>query len=329
MPIDRNAIVGPVLQDVQRLGLDGREVVIASAYYTSAPLKNLSITARKIRLLLRLDLDSIDDWVSGSIDPVALLQFAQRHEARGARVELFVGPAAHAKVYVGSSGFLGGSANLTTRGFSGTGHEIVWRETSPNAIRDMRNRLQEYAGNLKQIEIPELADYVARNEKTLIKRRRNRKLSTQKESRIIRVDGRPNRLGSYDDFKNWLQDQPEPAANEISERADGKGNLSGHIYRGFYGLRQFLLSRPTILNSFKQENPDNYKLSRDRDTESELSEFVLNEASDEENFLLERWRTYLPVERGGRAANHGGTIGNLNRMLPLVARYLEDRLRRN
>ena len=76
----------------------------------------------------------------------------------------------------------------------------------------------------------------------------------------------------------------------------------------------------------KQTNSDTYKLSRDATMEQHLNGFVSEFATDEDDFSLDNWKTYLPIECGGRAGRHGGTIGNLNYMLPLVAAYLAHTL---
>lgn len=87
-------------------------------------------------------------------------------------------------------------------------------------------------------------------------------------------------------------------------------------------MRQLFLADPDARDRFEVESPDLYKLSRDPQMESRIARFVKENAVDETDFRLDVWKTYLPVECGGRAGKHGSTIGNLNRMLPLVARYL-------
>ena len=326
MSQNRLSVVGPVLDDLHALGFGGRDVFIASAFYSAAPLSSLSISARQIHLMVRLDLRSIEDWVAGRIAPYALLNFVKRYTARGTNVRLMAGKSAHAKVYIGQQGFLIGSANLTSRGLAGIGHEVLWKETSSSAVKSMREGLEEYATHLKLVDLEELEEYIRKNAATVARRAKKERCPEIDESRVPPSAGdRPTRLGNYADFKDWLDDQPEPAAKEILARAEGKGNLSGHIYRAFYGLRQFLIARPAELRAFRAKDPDSYKLSADKDIERELRQFVLDEANDEHDFLLDRWKTYLPVECGGRAGKHGGTIGNLNRMLPLVARYLVRR----
>jgi|GEM_PF-2438929 len=325
-------LLGPVLSDLEDVGLSGTKVVIATAFYTNQPLQKLQIGAEHLTMLVRLDLHSIEEWARGAIAPDALLQFANRIRDAGTSVNLFVSPAAHAKVYLGQHAFLVGSANLTSRGFSGTGRELLWRDTSPIARKRMATTLKRYQQGMSPLSLIDLEQYIARNIKAA--RRMAKRIRTPKtnEGRVpsIKNGDRPKRLGQYSQFLNWLcQQSNNNAAQEIFARGNGKGNLSGHIYRNFYGLRQFLLSDPRLMQRFRAEDSNTYKLSADQTAEQQMADFVADGATNEEDFSLEIWKTYLPRECGGRAGAHGGTIGNLNRMLPLVAKYLSREMKKN
>lgn len=322
------AIVGPVLKDVVAVGLRGDRIVLATAFYSKAPLVQIEVTASRVDLLVRLDLASIEEWVAGMIAPDALLNFVERQENDGREIVLRASGWAHAKVYWGRDGFLVGSANLTTRGLGGFGGEILWLERGRHQRDRMANALERYAKKLTPISIDELRDYVDRNASIVAKRARRERHRQTEEGRLPeRIHSRPYRLGSYKDFLKWLSGRREPAAREIYERGYGKGQLSGHIYSNFQGLRQFFLARPTECVRFQKKRPDTYHLLTDNKTTGLLADFVLNEATDEEQFELDKWRTYLPERVGGKPKTGGGTSGNLNRMLPLVARYLGSRIK--
>ena len=77
-----------------------------------------------------------------------------------------------------------------------------------------------------------------------------------------------------------------------------------------------------MLNFARAQSVESYNLARGSIEEARLKQFVDHHAADEPGFSLNTWRGYLPIECGGRAANRGGTIGNLHPMLPLVAKYL-------
>ena len=317
-------IVGPVLQHLRMIGLDGGAVTLATAFYTGRALNSLVVNADSVTVMCRLDFDSIEDWKRGFLAPDSLLSFLQMHQQRGAKTNLYTAPTAHAKVYLGSNAALIGSANLTIRGF-GAGHEILTRCRSRRALHRVRNALLEYQRTLTKVELGQLEQYVVKNVHRIriskAKRRLKKPDQLPKSNRSIR-----SHLGSYDGFLTWLGGTTGSGASEILARANGKSNLQGHIDRNFHGLRQFLITYPDVFDKMQSTDPDTYKLSQDDEMERKIRVFVDEFASDEEHFVLEIWKTYLPKECGGRAGRHGGTIGNLNYMLPLVAAYMKHSL---
>lgn len=315
-------VVGPVLQHLRMIGLDQGAVTLATAFYSGRALTSLSIQAESVTVFCRLDLNSTEEWKRGLVAPDALLSFLQAQQQRGASAQLYAAPTAHAKVYLGNRAVLIGSANLTMSGFGG-GYEILSRLHGRQALQKADRALNEYQNSLKKIEFDVLQEYVETN-RDIVRRAKSQR---KKEDQLPEVNRsvRPH-LGSYDNFLNWLRKIPKDGASEILERAGGKHNLQGHIDRNFHGLRQFFLAFPEAFHRMRTADPDTYKLSKDNDMEEQLRDFVLRFATDEEDFVLDVWKTYLPVECGGKAGRHGGTIGNLNYMLPLVAIYLADTL---
>ena len=316
-----STIVGPVLPHLTGIGLGGNTITLATAFYSRRALSYLKPTARCIRFMCRLSLDSTREWELGCIDPHALLDFADAQIERGCDFRLWGAEKAHAKVYVGQMAALIGSANLTLAGFGG-GHEILELVRSKANVRRLNDALDQYAKGLSIISVDELRDYVERNRSKIAKRK-----ILVADDRIPLSGSGQLSVGDYEDFKTWLGHESRSSAAEVLARAEGKHNLSGHINRNFYGLRQFFISFPEQIESFVREDPDQYKLTKDPETESKISDFVAKHAVDEGDFSLDRWRTYLPVECGGRAKKHGGTIGNLNFMLPLVAKYLHKAIK--
>lgn len=315
-------ITGPTLRNIQSLGLDGQTVDIATAFYTRRALESLTITARKVRLLCRIDLARIDEWCSGYVAPDALLDKMKALREMGAEVSLFGHHEAHVKAYTGSKGALVGSANLTLRGFGG-GLEMVVHTISRSGVDLVRASLSQYQQRLTKISIEDLAQYVRKNLKTVQDAQKKARTNVENKLPDVPRDRILNGFGSYQSFLVWLKKRPGEGARVILARANGQGNLQGHIHRNFYGLRQYFLTYPEFQVPFSKQDATTYKLSKDVETEALIKEFVESHATDEDDFKLEIWKTYLPQECGGRAEKHGGTIGNLNRMLPLVAQYLE------
>jgi hypothetical protein len=312
------ALLGPVLSDVMKLSR-GRHFTLASAFYSAARLDATTITAERAEIMVRLNLDSIDDWVRRAIAPDALLRLLERHH--GVSITLFCGSAAHAKIYAGDTGFLIGSANFTVRGLSGTGNEMMWYENAPAAVRQMRRAIREYRSSLVPLSRAELGDYVSQHRARV--RELQRKTKPSDENRLPSGADRPSRLGSYSAFLSWAAGLDADPADEIVARANGKGQLSGHIRMNFYGLRQFLLAHPAAARGLRRRDPAHYSLASDRAMQEALRQFVRTEAVDEGGLVVDTWRTYLPEASGGKPKRGGGTSGNLNRMLPLIATYLK------
>lgn len=314
-------ILGPVLEDILGLGLNDASCKFATAYYSSGALDRVTrMTPTRLCFMCRLDTGSAEDWKAGRVDPEALLRVLRDLANRGTEVVLYVSSTAHVKAYVGGSEALFGSANLSMRGFGGS-HELVQRLQSRPAREALSRELDLYAAQLVNLPLDELESYVVRYREEVA-------AHEDEKDEIDRLPAyardRLKRLGDYAGFRSWLETQESPAARTILDRAAGQGQLSGHIWRNFYGLRQFLLAYPEERHRFNEENPDTYKLAGDPPTEALIRHFVERYATDEVAFSLRAWKTYLPKECGGTAAKHGGTIGNLNRMLPLVARYVGE-----
>lgn len=108
---------------------------------------------------------------------------------------------------------------------------------------------------------------------------------------------------------------------------DFAAHLTGHVRACFYGGRQLLIIDPAYRRRLLAAQPGTYHVFRDRAAEARIKTFVDREAVDEDPFQVDTWRTYLPIDLGGRAGNRGGCISTLDRLLPLLARYLEDRIR--
>lgn len=313
-----NAIVGPVLSDLSEFWA-GREFVLASAFYSAARLRSTTITAQSAELMVRLDLERPDDWITRAVAPDALLELLDRHSNVDIRV--YCGPRAHAKVYLGDSAFLIGSANYTVRGFAGTSAEVLWYESSSAAVEKMRKAIAVYRRSLTPLSRSALENYVERY--SAVVKKRQSAVERSPEDILPTDAARPPRTGSYERFLKWLE-QRDGAAAEILARAHGKGNLSGHIRMNFYGIRQFLLAHPKYGQALRRADPQTYRLIDDLALQQDLKDFVNFEAANEGGLIVDTWRTYLPQHSGGKPKSGGGTQGNLNRMLPLMARYLRS-----
>lgn len=313
----KQAILGPTLADLQRLA-GGKRFTLASAFYSAPRLDAFAIDAKAADIMVRLDLRAIDAWVARSIAPDALLRFWKRHQR--CDIAVYYSPTAHIKIYAGDSSFLIGSANLTVRGLSGTTDEILWRESRQTTRNAIESALKLYKAALFPLTLEELEAYVEKNIDIVTKLQKHA-IKSPEDSLPDRLP-RPKRMGTYQTFLKWLEREKGPAAIEVLARANGRGQLSGHIRMNFFGLRQFLLASPADARRLRLADSNSYELWRDQAMENALKIFVDREAADEGGLVVDTWRTYLPMRSGGKPKSGGGTSGNLNRMLPLMAQYL-------
>ena len=313
-----------MLNDLRNIGLSGLKVDLVTAFYSRQALACLEIAAKSMRVICRLDMHSIDEWKNGYISPDGLLDFVTQCRGRGTNVALYAHEGAHAKLYVGHAIAMIGSSNLTMHGFGG-GYEMMLSTNSRTQLSTYRKAVTKYARRCTPIRLEDLQAFVDNNTREIEEYRRNHRIEVDRLPSITRDN--QIRFGDYANYLNWLGRRADEASIEILARANGKGNLQGHIHRNFYGLRQYFLANPISMHAFSNINPDDYSLAADPLTEAALRSFVYHNLVDEADFKRNIWKTYLPEECGGRAARHGGTIGNLNRMLPLVARYLKNKLR--
>ena len=311
-------ITSPNLSLLKEIGLSGQAGYIATAYYSSRALEYLnSITkVRHLHLFFRLDLTKNDEWKRRSIDPAALLLFIQKQTKQGATVKLVTHPSAHAKIYIGDKGVICGSSNLSTNGF-GSGMEVVCFDRKDGIPGALKN-LAQYAKRMEPLDIRTLAKYV----QDMKPAKFEEKTDQNKLPRNISYGGILEQ--AYENFRVWLSKQKGAAEQEIFSRAMNMRhqNLTGHIHKNFFGLRQFYIAYPELIQPLSSVDANQYKLLKDNAISNLIKIFVTHNATDEGSFKVQVWKTYLPIKLGGRAQKDGGTIGNLNRMIPLVAKYL-------
>src|SRR3546814_14688986 len=104
---------------------------------------------------------------------------------------------------------------------------------------------------------------------------------------------RLTRVGDYDDFLRWLSRQTDDASKEISRRAHGKAQLSGHIRQNFFGLWQFFLVNPGNMSLLSKQEAATSTLSKDSKTAATLSAFFKPRAQARGPSKSSTWRTSL------------------------------------
>lgn len=309
-------VCAPTFLTLKKIGLRGETGYFATAFYSGRALASLNelVLFRRLNLFFRLDLESNEEWQRGYVAPDALLWFIQKQNQKGTTVTLYVNKKAHAKMYIGQSGVLTGSANLTTTGFGG-GCEIVRVDTANAKQRAVRT-IKSYASTFTLLSASQLRRYVQTKAPAKIE------ITADKLPAIGSDVG--GGLEEYAKFKRWLRQQSGPAARLTYRNALGHNNQGGHVRSDFFGIRQYLVAYAERIDEFAGLDPQEYRLVTDPNTTVQFKSFVLKNAVDAAPFRLQTWKNYLPHGLGGNATTGGATSGHLNRMLPQVARYLKS-----
>lgn len=327
-------VIGPTFRDLQRINFNSPRLIVATAFYSRSGLNAIEGAPRHFDLYCRLDLSDPSDWIAGSIAPDALLDKINDFNGSGLSINVFVHPSAHAKFYVGQGRLFVGSANLTLRAFSG-GPEVLYEITQREEIARFVRGAKRYFALFRPLDKQQLGEFVRKYRSAVSRLRRQRKIRASEDVIASAVRDNVSKLGNYSDFLNCLDKQGGDAAWLILARGSGRdirrdgknyphNNLSGHVRRSFYGIRQYFLRFPGELDRLIRKDPSQYHVFKDDRLKVNLPTFIKNHAVDEADFTVTGWQTYVPRELGGNAGKRGGAIGSLNRMFPLVARYLRQ-----
>lgn len=316
-------IIKPVVPDPNALKTvvkDCSSITVFSPFYTAGGLflfesaLNENISIKEINFNCRL---TKHDWIQGSIDPEALLRMCRKLNSQ-IRLNIACNDMLHAKAYYSEKMGLVGSANLTSQGF-GNGLEFLLMITG-NVLDDVKSWFKHNVGpSLRKISIRELRQFVKQNihevnrEKKKIRKILKRKIFT---------------LGhiSIDRFINFCAKLQGSAPKEVVLRFFGKDQLSGHIKNFYYASYQFLNKNRNLVKPMAKISPNDFRLQNT--PYLNIWKRFIKSANIKDipsvGFYAQSTLRYLPIKLGGRQTTGGAGIGNLNRVLPLVARFIVD-----
>ena len=129
-----------------------------------------------------------------------------------------------------------------------------------------------------------------------------------------------------DGFIDYCASLRGKAPKEVVLRFYGKLNLSGHIRNCYYASQQFLSAHQTIINPISRIPPEKFRLQSSPYKDKWIN-FVKSKNLkdiDEVGYSAKSTLKYLPTWLGGTQTKGGATSGNLNRVLPLVARFRKN-----
>lgn len=324
MSLPEVSIVAPDFSALSAVAKGGNEITIVTPYYSAAGLRLLERAVEEAGGLTRINFwchFELEEWISEAIDPVALLSFCARFRAN-IEISLAHSKLLHAKVYCSPCVGLVGSANLTSHGF-GTGLEILLC-VSGNILEVLAHWLcKDLYPQLAPLDLDGLAAFVERHrEYVQAQRKKLSKIRRDARSRQATLKS----LGGFPDhwaFLDFCAKRGGTGATEVVDRGLGKDQLSGHVKAFYYAVQQFLDAYPNLVRRLSKVDPEEFRLQSSqfvgkwkRFVKSKMLRDIL-----EVDFLAQRIATYLPSYLGGKQTRGGAGIGNLNRILPLVASF--------
>lgn len=334
----------PTWQKLEEVVASASERLLVCAPYVTRPgldrVRNHVREGVTITILTRI---SIDSWVDGVCDPEAILDFMRFFDIR----EVGVSDRLHAKALIADDRIaLVGSANLTRRAYA---HNLeIQSSLDAHEVDQVANLITRWDASIRNLEIEEFNCWVTDHRNAVLEERRRLDdeepgaldaLSRAQEALDALAGGRAIERRPYrepdshhlEDFVAWLDNHQEFAgATKILERNQNRlgDNLTGHVRQSFFASYLFFQDNNRLV-------PEAARL---------LEELAAGAISPLDEELIEAWvehvesnagtrtdlfsfpvlRGILPPSLGGTRQGGGGGSSTLKRILPLVARWLED-----
>jgi len=319
------------------------ELTICTPYFSSEGIGQLFDVLNSAISFLFVTRLSPSDWLHGISSPDELVALLQILEDAGCAPCLVVHQRLHAKAYIADKNCgLIGSANLTAGGFE-SNFEIMVRLLPEEARRAHEMIHNEISANGKELAIRHLSDWINRFKEQLERSRPTEDLEAQTLAEMQReldnILGYGNRepiqpTSTYpvlETFVEWLENHRElPGAEVLLDRhynISGQ-NLTGHFRQSFYGAYRFLCEYPNYVDNLSRAlsalEPDDI-YPPDDELLDRWTTFLDGHATEQgEGYDFAILRGILPPNLGGTRLGGGGGSSTLKRMLPLVARFVEE-----
>ena len=320
------------------------ELTICTPYFSSEGVGQLFDALNCSITLFFITRLSPSDWLRGISSPDELLALLQILESSGRTPRLVVHQQLHAKAYIADKacGLLG-SANLTAGGFEAN-FELMVRLSPEEAEFAYGIIYSEISENGKELSIRRLYDWVSQFEKQIIHSRpiedeeAEMLAEMQRELDCIlgygyqKVIPWDHRYPLVEDYVAWLEHHRElPGAEVLLDRYHNTSrlNLTGHFKQSYYGVYRFLCEHNEYIQPLSKVLSNmcsDHIFQPNDDVLRAWIAFLNNHALERgERYDFAILRGILPPSLGGTRLGGGGGSSTLKRMLPLVARFIEDR----
>jgi hypothetical protein len=306
-------LCGPKWSDLRAI-LRGGSPTLVTAYYGGGMLRRMAADAPAgIQLLVRMPVPSMAIPKVLPNDPTPLLAFMKRRTS----AQVFASSSIHAKIFVSDAQAIIGSANLSGTGFSGAA-EACLSTTDTGSIAILRTAAQDFIAGSEAIDQRYVRALVAAVEagQSSVSVAPDATLASQ-----ILEEGQAGNP-SFDSFKDWLGRQKRPEARELLEYANGRNNMSGHVYTGYHGLCLMFRMDPGWARTLISKNWMAPSIPHEM---QRISGFVGQNPGLIRGKVSAVWEdSYLPRNLGGSVGGGGAGEGVLRRMMTLIPRFLRE-----
>lgn len=265
-------------------------------------------------------------------------------DSDGIEVELGVYRRLHAKVYAADYTLaLVGSANLSEGGF-GTNLELAVRFSGEEAVQPIDDLEEACTPILQVMTLEDLRDWVEFSRPTI---EEARSVKPQEIEVLEPVQSRLDRILEFgrmdssritepdpsdmEEFVHWLENNfALPGAEYAYDAHYGRNQYSGHFKQGFFASMRFLSEYRDLRAPLSEElnglGPDDqYKLNGSPRIAEMWQEHLDAHATDKgSHYSYPTLRSILPASLGGTLSGGGGAGPTVQRILPLVARFILD-----
>jgi len=320
-----------------------QELIVCTPYFSEVGVSRLFDHIQGTARLLFITRLSPSDWLQGVSDPNILVTLFELLTEASREAQLIIHQRLHAKAYIAdnSRGLLG-SANLSSGGFE-RNFELMVRIQGEEVANARALIGDEVAQNGHPLSVPSLRLWVDQHEARVTEMRpledseaegladMQRDLDAMLGFGGERPQTTRSRPPEIEPFVGWLEQHQNLAGSEVlldRHRNTSGQNLTGHFRQSYFGASNFLLEHQNLIPALSRGldslgPPDVFQPDIDL-LDAWIRYLDLHAIDRGESFDYAVLRGILPPNLGGTRLGGGGGSSTFKRILPLVARFLDE-----
>lgn len=316
-------------------------LLVCTPYFSAHGLDHLSRALPSGVGLMFMSRISPSEWASGVSSPDELARRLVPLWEEGRPVRLVVHQQLHAKAYLAdSSTGLVGSANLSSAGFD-KNFELMLELTRDEALAATTLIDEEADRSGRPLTLDSLEEWVSTHSATIFEQReaasdsQNLADAQRELDRLLGYGRRSTESSDIADieyFAEWLTAHRSLAGALVLHdryRNVGGQNLTGHFRQSYYAVHRFLEEYGDHVGSLSATlssmNADDIHQPGGTLLDDWIRHLDDHATSRTDLYDYAVLRGILPPNLGGTRTGGGGGSSTLKRMLPLAARFIQER----